>query len=224
MFKRYELDRAGSRRADLRNTLVACAEAAIASGGLSALKARDLARCVGCSLGAIYNLVEDLDELVLLVGRRTMAALDDHLDQAASVRDSSLEGQLIGWAHAYHRFAAAHRHRWHALFEFRTTSRDDLPEWFADAQTKLFVRLERRLAPVMSGIDELVLKRRARTLFSAVHGIVLIGLERKLVAFPEDAIDAELAAFIHIYLAGLGATGRDERPSGLRHEVDGEPI
>ena len=204
------MDKARSHRADRQDALVSCAEAAIASGGLAALKARDLARCAGCSLGAIYNIVGDLDELVLLVGQRTMTALDAYLDETVGERDQCLEQQLVGWARAYHQFAARHRYRWRALFEFRTSSEGDLPAWFADEQVKMFVRLERRLAPVMPGIEEAVLRRRARTLFSAVHGIVLIGLEQKLVAFPDDAIDAELVAFLRVYIAGLAVTERGE--------------
>ena len=197
------------RRAQQREALISSAEAIIANNGLGALKARDLAQRVGCSVGAIYNLVTDLDELVLLVSQRTMATLDTRLDAAGS-NNETLEAQLLNWARAYHRYASTNRHRWRALFEFRSQSRRDLPAWFADDQTKLFVRLERRLASAMPGVDGSMLKRRARTLFSAVHGIVLIGLEQKLVAFPEEAIDDELAAFVRVYVAGLSTTRLDE--------------
>jgi transcriptional regulator, TetR family len=41
-------------------------------------------------------------------------------------------------------------------------------------------------------------------LFSAVHGIVALGLEEKLVAMPVSAVESELEAFVRAYLAGLG--------------------
>lgn len=43
------------RRERLRMALIDAAEATIAADGLAALKARDLAREVGCALGAIYT-------------------------------------------------------------------------------------------------------------------------------------------------------------------------
>ena len=41
----------------------------MAAGGLAGLKTRELAREIGCANGAVYNLVDDMDELILLVDR-----------------------------------------------------------------------------------------------------------------------------------------------------------
>src|SRR5437879_2081328 len=70
------------RRARLRDALVTAAEQAIAQQGLGSLRARALAEEVGCAVGAIYNVVEDLDDLVLLVNARTLAALERELRAA----------------------------------------------------------------------------------------------------------------------------------------------
>src|SRR5262249_5060093 len=80
--KNNQSDTSGSteqRRARLRDALVAAAERAIARQGLGTLRARALAQEVGCAVGAIYNAVEDLDDLVLLVNARTLAALERDL-------------------------------------------------------------------------------------------------------------------------------------------------
>ena len=198
-----------SLRNEQRERLIGCAEAAIAAHGLPGLRARELATCTGVSLGAIYNLVEDLDELTLLVGQRTMGRLDAAL-LLAECAGASGEGravdvgaQLIAWARAYAGFAAEHHELWRALFEFRMSSPRDFPAWFAEAQMQLFARLEARLAPLVPSLDAERLQARARALFAAVHGIVSLGIEGKLVALPVDAIDAELVAFIETYVAGL---------------------
>ena len=195
----------GARREAQRAALVECASAAITEGGLSALKARDLAACAGCSLGAIYNLVADLDELVLRVNQRTLAALDGKLNAIEASGALGTQAQLVAWSKAYAAFAAANRNLWRALFEFRMAPDAELPGWFAADQLRLFVRLETRLAALMPGRDALALKRQARTLFSAVHGIVALGLEQKLVEMPVEAIDAELEQFVVIVLAGIEA-------------------
>ena len=192
-----------ARRDIQRAALVDCASTAIAAGGLAALKARDLAACVGCSLGAIYNLVADLDDLVLRVSQRTLAALDAALDAVESTGLDETQAQLIAWAKAYAAFAAAHRNLWRALFEFRMAPGSDLPAWFAADQLRLFVRLETRLAALMPDRDTAAVKRQARTLFSAVHGIVALGLEQKLVEMAVEAIDDELEHFVITFVAGL---------------------
>lgn len=192
------------RRRVQRRRLIACAEDVITSHGLEALRARDLAAAMGCSVGAIYNLVADLDELTLLVGQRTMADLHTALDSIAGP-DAATPEAFVALALGYCRFAAENRNRWRALFEFRMKPGLTLPDWFAADQIRLFARLERRLALHRPETSTSGLALRARTLFSAVHGIVALGLEEKIVAMPISAIEAELASFVRTYLAGLDA-------------------
>jgi hypothetical protein len=43
----------------------------------------------------------------------------------------------------------------------------------------------------------------ARSLFSAVHGMVTLGLEQKLIAVPLDALRAEIAIMVRAMIDGL---------------------
>src|ERR1700712_4959872 len=72
-----------ARRTSLTGRLVDLAEAMIGSGGLDDLRARALADAAGCSVGAIYIVFPDLDELVLAVNSRTLDAIDAVMRQAA---------------------------------------------------------------------------------------------------------------------------------------------
>ncbi|MGH6752025.1 MAG: TetR/AcrR family transcriptional regulator, partial [Bradyrhizobium sp.] len=40
-------------------------------------------------------------------------------------------------------------------------------------------------------------------LFSAVHGMVLLGLEQKLIAVPVEALRAEIAVIVRAVVKGL---------------------
>ena len=57
----------------------------MSAGGLAGLKTRELAREIGVANGAVYNLVEDMDELILRVGSRTLGRLDAALTDRKSV-------------------------------------------------------------------------------------------------------------------------------------------
>src|SRR5262249_62286518 len=70
------MSKALERRAKQREALVAAAEKAIAAKGLGGLKSRELASEIGVANGAVFNLVDDMDELILRVGSRTLARLD----------------------------------------------------------------------------------------------------------------------------------------------------
>ncbi|HVH82199.1 MAG TPA: TetR/AcrR family transcriptional regulator [Stellaceae bacterium] len=188
------------RHAALRTQLIDAAERIIVAEGLAALKARDVAREAGCATGMIYNLFEHMDELVLCVGSRTLAMLDAALAQARRPDDeASSEGavaELVRLARAYLEFAATHTIRWRALFEHRMTHGRPLPDWFIERQRLLFAQLERPLAALLPEFTPSACRVFARTLFSAVHGIVALGLEEKLASLAMPGLLDQLAATV----------------------------
>src|SRR5262245_56188008 len=96
-----------ARREQLKEALIDAAARTIAEHGLSGLKARALADEAGCAVGAIYNVVADLDELVLLANERTLAALEQALSAATTSGHGPdwAIGQLVKLALAYLEFA-----------------------------------------------------------------------------------------------------------------------
>src|SRR4051812_3042441 len=111
------MSKALERRAKFREALILAAEQSIAAGGLAALKTRDLAREIGVANGAVYNLVEDVDELILRVGSRTLQRLDAALTPAESNGPDAPRETLIRIAVAFCDFAAENLELWRALFE-----------------------------------------------------------------------------------------------------------
>ena len=211
------------RHTALREQLIDAAEFTIAEKGLTALKARDLAQEVGCAVGTIYNVFEHLDELVLCVGLRTLAMLEAALGAAPPLGGRHLTetaaDDLVRLALAYLEFAAKHTVRWRALFEHRMSEARPLPEWFVEQQHRLFAQVERRLAALLPELDRDARRILARTVFSAVHGIVVLGLEEKLVSLPLPDLGRQLAATVCAIAAGRGelrAIDGDSRPADLR--------
>jgi AcrR family transcriptional regulator len=177
------------RRARLRDALVIAAERTITQHGLGSLRARALAEEAGCAVGAIYNVVEDLDDLVLLVNARTLTALErdlaaaDRVDEPADAANAAI-ARLVRMALAYLDFAAAQTPRWRTLFEHRMPAGRAVPAWYREQQQRLFAYVEELLLELQA--DESRVRRAllARSLFSAVHGLVVLGLEEKLQTIP----------------------------------------
>jgi AcrR family transcriptional regulator len=197
------VSKALERRAKLREALILAAERSIAAKGLSGLKTRDLAREIGCANGAVYNLVADVDELVLLVGSRTLRRLDAALSEAESAGPPSPAETLVRIAVAYCDFAAENLELWRALFEHRMTPGKPIPEWAISEQMDLFRHIFHPLAVLMPSRSAAELGVTARSLFSALHGMVLLGLEQKLIAVPVEALRAEIATIVKAVVKGL---------------------
>lgn len=194
------------RRSKLRERLLEVARQSIGARGLAGLKARDLAAEAGCALGAIYTAFDDLDELILRVNVSTLQRLGEALD--AALREAAPADALRALARAYLAFARAEEPSWRALFEHRLSGGAPLPDWYADARNQLFSRLETPLGQLLPGQDAEARARLARTLFSAVHGVVALGLEQKIAAMPPQVLDAQLDALVRLIAAGLEKDGR----------------
>src|SRR5215472_10288240 len=174
------MSKALERRGKFREALILAAERAIADKGLPGLKTRDLAREIGVANGAVYNLVEDVDELILRVGSRTLARLDMALSAAEQDEPAGAANRLVRIATAYCDFAADNLELWRALFEHRMPQGRPVPDWAISDQMDLFRHIHAPLAKLMPKHSAEQLSVIARSMFSAVHGMVALGLEQKL--------------------------------------------
>ena len=199
------MSKALERRAKFREELILAAERSIGTGGLAGLKTRELAREIGVANGAVYNLVEDMDELTLRVGSRTLARLDAALTAAESDSPASPRETLVRIAVAYCDFAAENLELWRALFEHRMSPGKPVPEWAISEQMNLFRHIYRPLAELFPQRTPAELGVMARSLFSAVHGMVLLGLEQKLIAVPVIELRKEIAIIVGAMIDGLTA-------------------
>jgi AcrR family transcriptional regulator len=202
----------------LRARLIDSAERTIAERGLAAVRARDLAAEAGCAIGTIYNVFEHLDELVLCVGSRTLEMLDRAL---GAVRSTSPYGStdeavsdLVRLSLAYLEFAALHTVRWRALFEHRMSQSHPLPDWFVEQQQVLFAQVEGPLATLLPELDDDRRRVLARTLFSAVHGVVALGLEEKLISLPLPDLRDQVAALVRAITRGQDELRNGSSDSG----------
>ncbi|WP_338311305.1 TetR/AcrR family transcriptional regulator [Bradyrhizobium sp. TM239] len=202
------MSKALERREKLRVALILAAERMIADRGLPGLKTRNLAREIGCANGAVYNLVADMDELILRVGSRTLHRLDETLSAAERAAPPSPQETLVRIAIAYCDFAAENLQLWRALFEHRMEADKVVPDWYVEDQMQLFRHIYQPLAALFPrrGPEELGIT--ARSLFSAVHGMVALGLEQKLVAVPLPALRKEIAGLVRAMIDGLIARAK----------------
>src|SRR3954451_8787836 len=198
--------KAVARRRKLRDSLIHAAERTIEKEGLRGIKARELAYKVGCAVGAIYNVFTDLDDLIFAVNALTLEQLEKSLAVAGERGNDPQTGAMKTLTHlalAYMDYAAANRGRWRALFDHRLAEDQEVPAWYQANLARLFVYIEeplRRLASDMAPQQRIQL---ARSLFSAVHGIVLIGLEEKLQSIPVSTVREQVTFMVEAFARGL---------------------
>ncbi|RZW12474.1 MAG: TetR/AcrR family transcriptional regulator [Rhodobacteraceae bacterium] len=178
------------RREDLRDKLLDIAEAEIRQSGLASLRARALAEKAGCAVGAIYNVFDDMTGLMLAVNGRTFRRMGTFV--AGTMKDqpdAAPTETLITIAKAYLAFAIENPNLWRALFEVEMSTDGDVPAWYLDELGRLFSIISSPIAELKPDASAAEVDLMTRTLFSSVHGIVLLGLERRISGVPRERME-----------------------------------
>jgi AcrR family transcriptional regulator len=184
-----------------RALILEIARSLIASKGLRSLKVRDIAEAADCSIGSVYNEFGDFDGVILTVNRETVQALTARL--VAVPKDDPVR-QLHGLAAAYLEFAAEHANLLRSLFEHRMEEDRPFPEDILIMVMDAFALMHEPLVRLMPDRDPEGVALLARMMFSAVHGIISLGLEERMVAVPPERLRQQVAQFVDTYLKGLG--------------------
>ena len=190
-----------ARREALRTNLIEIAERTIATEGLRALRARDLAKEAGCAVGAIYNVFGDLTDLTLAVNARTFHRLGADVAAALAEAPQDPVEQLVVMAQAYHHFAAANHLSWRALFDVERPAGEAAPDWYLQEMGRLFAYISDPLAVIFPDRTPEDLALLTRALFSSVHGIVLLGLDQASAGVPTEDIDRMIALVLRQFAA-----------------------
>ncbi|MEY9882964.1 AcrR family transcriptional regulator [Bradyrhizobium sp. USDA 328] len=191
-------DQKKSRR---RRQILEIARGIIAAKGLRSLKVRDVAEAVGCSVGSVYNEFGDFDGVILTVNRETVQALTARL---RGVPAEDPVRQLYGLAETYLDFFAGHANLLRSLFEHRMEDDRPYPDDILQMVMDAFALMHPPLVRLLPDADDVKIALLSRTLFSAVHGIISLGLEERMVAVPPQMLRQQIEQFLDVHLRGLG--------------------
>src|ERR1700727_2679576 len=173
------------KKSKRRSLVLQIAREIISGKGLIELKVRDVAEAADCSIGSVYNEFGDFDGLILTVNRETVQALTARV---AAVRGEDPIRQLHGLAAAYLEFASEHANLLRSLFVHRMENGRPVPEALPIRVWPAFAFMHCPLVRLMPDPDSTEIALQARMMFSAVHGIISLGLEERMVAVPPEQL------------------------------------
>lgn len=191
-------------RTRLKMRLLQIAEQLLEDEGLAGLQARRLAKEADCSVGTIYNIFNGLDGLIVAANTQTLRAFGRSAELAIRrARDGTFEDKLMALAFAYLDFAIQHRKRLQAVFDFQMPERDGAAA-YDDEQARLFALVERSIEDHVP--DAVERARVARSMFAAVHGIVVIAIDNKLGSFDSAETEKRVRFIVQAMARGLPKT------------------
>lgn len=186
------------RHAALKETLIDLAEDQIREHGMQALRARVLAEEAGCSIGTIYNIFDDLNDLMRAVNLRTLKLLGDRIQlSVAEMADRPPMERLVAMANAYVDVAREEPNLWRAGFSIPQTRDDDIPKWYLDGGNALFAFIDAPIRELTPEVEDTEIRLYSRALFSAIHGLVSLSLDKRLAGVPETELKRMIAMLLY---------------------------
>jgi AcrR family transcriptional regulator len=163
------------------------AEAIASEEGISGLSARKVAAKIGYTVGTLYLVFKNLDDLILQVNDRTLSLLYQDMQQVCA-KNNDPEACVLALCHAYIDFASNNRARWSMIYEHVLEDEFVLPEPFQQQVHQIFGLVEDALRPLGKNKSDKEIAQAARALWSGIHGICILALMRKLDIAGIDSV------------------------------------
>jgi AcrR family transcriptional regulator len=178
------------------------AVALLEEDGPDRLTTRAVAGRIGYTVGSLYFVFKNREDLILQVNERTLDELREHLDGALAGRSTPRES-LLAMGSAYLAFASAHPARWRLVFEHRLAEGGELPEPLARKIEGFFLRVAEYIAALATGLTAVEVRLAAQSLWGGVHGITVLALTGKLAIGGDAPAEVLTEELIGRYLDGL---------------------
>ncbi len=194
--------RSDHSRDEIREMALSATESIIGEQGYAALSARKVSSAIGYTVGTLYLVFRNLDDLVLQVNGRTLDALYVRLTAAIENGNKGVAG-VLSLGQGYLEFATGHPRLWVAIFEHNLPLGEPIPEWYLAKVARSFELVEgelRRLVPAHSQTET---AKAARALWSGVHGVCILGLTERLGIFGAGSLEELVESLIVNYLVGF---------------------
>lgn len=189
-------------REEIHQMALGAAEAIIARDGYKGLSARKVASAIDYTVGTLYLVFENLDDLVLQVNGRTLDALFEWL--LARRRGSGRpRDELLALADAYIDYAEAETPRWNMLFDYVAEKGNALPDWYLSKLGKVFGLAEAALKPLADHRSEREIQQAARVLWASVHGICTLKIRQRMDLAGGQSTAAMARMLIDNFLRGF---------------------
>ena len=193
--------RADHNREELHQLVLAAAQRIVEESGFQALSARTVADSIGYSPGTLYNLFDNIDDLVVHVNGTTLDALFAELHNAPAI--GRPEADVAALCSRYLAFQDQNPNLCGLLFDYTQAQGYAPPEWYRRKIIRGLEILGSALLPLFPTGRDNDVSDAARTLWASLQGICSLSANGKLDVVGGQSRDAMARALVTNFLAGL---------------------
>ena len=194
--------RSDHSREELREMALSAAEQIVVEQGYEGLSARKVASAIGYTVGTLYLVFENIDDLILNINARTLDRLHAKMT-ASQAQSGEAREHLLQLGQVYIRYANDDPHRWAMVFEHRFSEDREVPAWYQEKITRMFAVVEEALMPLAKHRTPREVTQASRAIWGGVHGICILALTDTLGIAGVDSVQELTRSLISNYLKGF---------------------
>ena len=194
--------RSDHSREELQEMAITAAEHIVVEQGYGGLSARKVAAAIGYTVGTLYLVFENLDDLILHINARTLDRLHDRMT-ASQTHCNGASDCLLQLGQVYIHFADEDPHRWALVFDHRFSEEQVAPAWYLEKVARMFTLVEEGFEPLARQHTRDEITQASRALWGGVHGICVLALAGTLGVTGVDSVQDLTQTLITNYLKGF---------------------
>lgn len=162
---------------ELRQRILEAAQGIIERDGLIGLSAREIARAIGYSPGTLYNIFENLDDLLLTLQTHMMAELVEVMKAVPA--GATPQESIDALANAYLDFALENKLMWNLLFTHTMPNQMRAPTALVEHVNKVIEIVQKPIAAMLNKSSQQEIELAGKALWAGVHGVTAIAVTEK---------------------------------------------
>lgn len=187
-------------RKELNQMAINAALEIIEKEGLTELSTRKVAQKIGYSVGTLYNLFDNYEDLILqtniVILKELYHYLDDNMDDEIGVE------AIKKLAYSYIDYSFQFQNKYNSLFDYQRPPDSEMPTWYLEKVNRILDLPGKYLLVLLGGDDKMAMKA-SRIIWGSVHGMCTLARTHRLGGDNPEILKAMADSLIENYLTGL---------------------
>lgn len=191
------MPRGNHGKEELKQLIINTGFTIVKNKGFLELGARKIAKEIGYSVGTLYNIFKDHDDIILHINAKTLDNLTNFISENL---DKNLQKEFLvkKLANLHLEFALKNHNLWKLLFEHPVSASNSLKEFFDKKNQQLLEEFEESLIKFIEPNFGIFIDRNAKSLWAGIYGICSLAVNKNFTSgsYDEKMMDCLVEAFL----------------------------
>lgn len=171
--------RSDHSRDEIREMAISAAAKHVETEGYQSLTARKVASSIGYTVGTLYHVFRNFDDLIMHMNAQTIDEMAALIQQKTRKKRNP-EARIRAMAEFYVQYATDHPDRWRLVFEHEAPRGLPTPAQMKERRDVMFEMVAGNLRDLSPERIPQEVAHTATALWSGIHGICILALTGKL--------------------------------------------